>query len=134
MNIHQTYSYSKNSHSNPMCRLVLVIWPYTKAANAVASVQAFPWIGLTSTTSFILIMHSFTCRPNQTQGRVSGYLANQINHTTLFIIFIRTFMHLYSFNYIYNKLTLLHVSVYIEDLCFVINTIIICHQILKKIP
>ena len=31
--------------------LVLVIGPYTKAADAAASVYAFPWMGPKSTTS-----------------------------------------------------------------------------------
>ena len=44
--------------------LVLVIEPYTKAANAAASVWAFPWMGPKSTTCFILIVRSFTCHPN----------------------------------------------------------------------
>ena len=47
-----------------MCCVVLVIGPYTKAANASASVYAFPWMAPISTTSFILIVRSFTCLIN----------------------------------------------------------------------
>ena len=49
-------------------RFVLVIGSYTKAANDMAGVYAFPWIGLKSTTSFIIIVHSFTCCPNHNMG------------------------------------------------------------------
>ena len=35
-----------------------------KAANAAAIVYAFPWMGPKSTTSFILIVRSFTFRLN----------------------------------------------------------------------
>ena len=48
-----------------LCVSILVIGPNTKADNAAASVQAFPWMGPKSTTSFILIVRSFTCRPNR---------------------------------------------------------------------
>ena len=48
--------------------LVLVIGPYTMAVNAAASVQAFPWMGPKSTTSFIRIVRSFTFRPNHGHG------------------------------------------------------------------
>ena len=52
-------------------RLVaLVIGPYTKAASAAVSVYAFPWMGLKSTTSFIHIVRSFTCRPNHDMGPI----------------------------------------------------------------
>ena len=50
--------------------LVLVIGPYTKPANAAASVYAFPWMGPKSTTSFILIVRSFTCRPSHDMGPI----------------------------------------------------------------
>ena len=50
--------------------LVLIIGPYTRAANAAASVKACPWMGPNSTTSFILIVRSFTCRPNNDMGPI----------------------------------------------------------------
>ena len=50
--------------------LVLVTGSYTKSANVPASVSAFPWMGPKSTTGFILIMRSFTCRPNHDMGPI----------------------------------------------------------------
>ena len=46
--------------------MVLVIGPYTKADSAAACV--FPWMGPKFTTSFILIVRSFTCHPNHDMG------------------------------------------------------------------
>ena len=51
-------------------RLVLLIGPYNKAANAATSVLAFSWMGPKSTTSFILIVRSFTCRPSHDMGPI----------------------------------------------------------------
>ena len=45
-------------------------WPYTKAANVSTIVYAFPWMELKFTTSFILIVRSFTCRPNHDMGPI----------------------------------------------------------------
>ena len=50
--------------------IVLVIWPYAKAANAAASVHVFPWMGPKSITGFILILRSFTCRLNHDMGLI----------------------------------------------------------------
>ena len=54
--------------------LVLVTGPYTKAPNAAASVYAFLWMGLKSTTCFILIVRSFTCRPDHDMGPIFIYV------------------------------------------------------------
>ena len=48
-----------------MLVLTLITWSYTTDVNAPASIYAFPWMGTKSTTSFILIVLSFTCRPNK---------------------------------------------------------------------
>ena len=50
--------------------LVMLIETYTKSAHAAASIYAFPWMGPKSTTSFILIVRSFTCRPNHDMGPI----------------------------------------------------------------
>ena len=44
--------------------------PYAKADNAAASVYAFLWMWPKSTTSFILIVRYFTCRPNHEMGPI----------------------------------------------------------------
>ena len=49
----------------------LVIRPYTKVVNAAASVwTTFLWMGPKSTTSFILIVRSFTFCPNHDMGPI----------------------------------------------------------------
>ena len=50
--------------------LVFVIEHYTKADNAAASVYAFPWIRPKCTTSFILIVRSFTSHPSHDMGPI----------------------------------------------------------------
>ena len=45
---------------NKIIYMVLVFGPYNKATNAAGSVYAIPWMGPKSTTSFILIVRSFT--------------------------------------------------------------------------
>ena len=55
---------------NDIGYMVLVTEPYTKVDNVAASVYAFPWMGPKSTTSFILIVRSFTCRTNHDMGPI----------------------------------------------------------------
>ena len=50
--------------------LLLVIGLYTKAANSAGSVQAFPWMGPKTTTSFILIVLAFIYCPYNGMGPI----------------------------------------------------------------
>ena len=52
---------------------ILINMPCIKASTASASVQAFPWMVLKSTTTFLLIKSYFTCCPNHDVGSILNY-------------------------------------------------------------
>ena len=83
MTAYFTLDYSMEIH---FCLLVLVIGPYTKAANAATIVLTLPWMGPKSTTSFILIVRSFTCLPNHDMGPAHLLLAHRRNVNLLVLV------------------------------------------------